>query len=291
MLTNIITITLPIFGIAFVGFFYGRAAKPNLSGANKLVIDIALPCLIFISLGNRSFDPISALHFTGGAIALILLSGLLAIAIRWLSGASKEALLPCVMFANVGPVGIPLIALAFGPKGLPYSIVLLVISNLLHFTVGASIMSGRIDWRLVYANPLVWATILGLLSAQLRLELPAPLSTSLTMIGNVLVPMMLLSLGVRLSDAKVSDSTVGVKSSILAMLVRMISVYVILMVIPVQGIERGALILFACLPPAVFNFMLADKFDIEPNKVASTVIIGHILSLAFLPMGIWLALS
>ena len=111
------------------------------------------------------------------------------------------------------------------------------------------------------------------------------------MIGNVLVPMMLLSLGVRLSDAKVSDSTVGIKSSILAMLVRMISVYVILMVIPVQGIERGALILFACLPPAVFNFMLADKFDIEPNKVASTVIIGHILSLAFLPMGIWLALS
>lgn len=53
--------------------------------------------------------------------------------------------------------------------------------------------------------------------------------------------------------------------------------------------ERGALILFACLPPAVFNFMLADKFQVEPNKVASTVIVGHLLSLAFLPLGIWLA--
>lgn len=46
---------------------------------------------------------------------------------------------------------------------------------------------------------------------------------------------------------------------------------------------------FACLPSAVFNFMLADKFQVEPNKVASTVIVGHLLSLAFLPLGIWLA--
>jgi len=28
---------------------------------------------------------------------------------------------------------------------------------------------------------------------------------------------------------------------------------------------------------------------VEPNKVASTVIVGHLLSLAFLPLGIWLA--
>ncbi len=45
----------------------------------------------------------------------------------------------------------------------------------------------------------------------------------------------------------------------------------------------------SCLPPAVFNFLLADKFQVEPNKVASTVIVGHLLSLAFLPLGIWLA--
>jgi predicted permease len=35
--------------------------------------------------------------------------------------------------------------------------------------------------------------------------------------------------------------------------------------------------------------MLADKFQVEPNKVASTIIVGHVLSLLFLPLGIWLA--
>ncbi len=290
MLSTIATITLPIFVLALVGFFYSRRVKPDLAGANKLIVDIALPVLIFISLSAKSFDPISALYFTGASIALILLSGLIAWPLARFSGASKQAFLPCVMFANVGPVGIPLIALAYGPEGVATVVVLLVISNVLHFTLGAGVMSGQVDWRMVYANPLVWATVLGVGSSQLQLELPTWLHTSLTMIGSVLVPMMLMSLGVRLASSKIEDAQVGAQASVLILIVRLATAYALLWFIPLQGVERGALILFACLPPAVFNFMLADKFHVEPNKVASTVIVGHLCSLAFLPLGIWLAL-
>ena len=193
------------------------------------------------------------------------------------------------MFTNVGPVGIPLIALAYGPEGMAPAVVLLVISNILHFTLGAGVMSGKVDWRMVYANPLVWATVLGVGSSQLQLTLPAWLQTSCTMIGSVLVPMMLMSLGARLASSQVADAWVGVQSGVLILFVRIAAVFITLWLIPLQGLERGALILFACLPSAVFNFMLADKFQVEPNKVASTVIVGHLLSLAFLPLGIWLA--
>jgi predicted permease len=109
------------------------------------------------------------------------------------------------------------------------------------------------------------------------------------MIGNVLVPMMLLSLGARLAGSQVSDVWIGIRSSVFIALVRLAAAFLTLWFIPLQGLERGALILFACLPAAVFNFMLADKFQVEPNKVASTVIIGHLMSLIFLPIGIWLA--
>jgi len=290
MFSTIATITLPIFVLALVGFFYSRRVKPDLAGANKLVVDIALPVLIFISLSAKTFDPISALSFTGASIALILLSGLIAWPLAAFSGASKQAFLPCAMFANVGPVGIPLIALAYGPEGMAPAVVLLVISNVLHFTLGAGVMSGKVDWRMLYANPLVWATVLGVSSSQLQLELPTWLQTSLTMIGSVLVPMMLMSLGARLASSKIEDARVGAQTSVLILIVRLAAVYALLWFIPLQGVERGALILFACLPPAVFNFMLADKFHVEPNKVASTVIVGHFCGLAFLPLGIWLAL-
>lgn len=289
MFAKIAAITLPIFTIVGVGFLYSRRVKPDLAGANKLVVDIALPVLIFISLSAKSFDPIAALSFTGASVMLMLLSGLFAWPLVKFSGLSTKALLPCAMFTNVGPIGIPLIALAYGPEGMPLAVVLLVLSNLLHFTLGAGVMSGKIDWRMVYGNPLVWSTALGIASSQLRLTLPDWIQTSCTMIGSVLVPMMLLSLGARLASSQVDDAWAGLRSSVLIFLTRLFAVSLVLWFVPLQGLERGALMLFACLPPAVFNFMLADQFQVEPNKVASTVIVGHLLSLVFLPFGIWLA--
>ena len=289
MFSKIATITLPIFALAMVGFFYSRRVRPDLAGANRLVVDIALPVLIFLSLSAKSFDPLAALSFAGAAVTLVLLSGLLAWPLARLSGASPQAFLPCVMFTNVGPVGIPAIALAYGPEGMAPAVVLLVISNILHFTVGAGVMSGKVDWRMVYANPLVWATVLGIASSQAQVQLTPWLATSLTMISQVLVPMMLMSLGARLASSQVADARVGLQSAVLSVLIRLTAVFAVLGLLPLQGAERGALILFACLPPAVFNFMLADKFQVEPNKVASTVIIGHLCSLGFLPLGLWLA--
>lgn len=289
MFSKIASITLPIFTLVLVGFLYSRRVKPDLGGANKLVVDIALPILIFISLSAKSFDPISAMSFTGASIVLILLTGLITWPFAKFSGASVQAFLPCAMFTNVGPIGIPLIALAYGPEGMAPAVVLLVISNILHFTLGAGVMSGKVDWRMVYANPLVWSTVLGVASSQLQITLPEWVQTSCTMIGSVLVPMMLMSLGARLASSQVADAWVGVRSGVLILIIRLAAVLLALWFIPLEGLERGALILFACLPSAVFNFMLADKFQVEPNKVASTVIVGHLLSLAFLPLGIWLA--
>lgn len=289
MFSKIASITLPIFILVLVGFFYSRRVKPDLAGANKLVVDIALPVLIFISLSAKNFEPIAAINLTLASIALIVLSGLLAWPLTKISGASRQAFLPCAMFTNVGPIGIPLIALAYGPEGVATAVVLLVISNILHFTLGAAVMSGKADWRMVYANPLVWATVLGIASSQLKIVLPEWAQTSGTMIGSVLVPMMLMSLGARLASSQVADAWAGVKASVLILLVRLIAAFLILGGLPLQGLERGALILFVCLPAAVFNFMLADKFQVQPNIVASTVIVGHVFSLVFLPLGLWLA--
>lgn len=71
--------------------------------------------------------------------------------------------------------------------------------------------------------------------------------------------------------------------------VRTLTAFVVLVCVPLQGVERGALLLFAALPPAVFNYMLADRFNQQPSQVASMVIVAHVTSLAFLPLGIWLA--
>lgn len=289
MLSQIAGITLPIVMVVLIGFFYGRSVKPDLSGANRMVVDVALPILIFTSLSAKQFSVQEALAFTSASVLLMLLSGLLAWPLSRVAGASPRAFVPSTMFTNVGPVGIPLTLLAYGQDGLAPAVVLLVLSNLLHFSLGTGIMSGRVEWRMVYANPLIWSTLLGVAFSSMQWSLPEWLATPLNMVGSVLVPMMLLALGVRLVTAPVRDMRVGVMGSVVAILVRLASCGLVLMTIPLEGVEHGALILFACLPPAVFNFMLADRYQVEPAKVASVVIVGHIAGLAFLPLGIWLA--
>jgi malate permease and related proteins len=194
------------------------------------------------------------------------------------------------MFGNVGPIGIPITVLAFGPEGLAPAILILVFSNILHFSVGVGIMSGRVDAKLIYASPLVWATILGILFSYLQLSLPDWVGISVSMIGTILVPLMLLSLGTRLADSKIEHLKVGAIGSILSIISRLLITYIVLMLIPLEPIQKGALILFAGLPPAVFNYMFADRYKQEPDKVASIVIVGHLLSLLVLPLVLWLAL-
>jgi len=54
--------------------------------------------------------------------------------------------------------------------------------------------------------------------------------------------------------------------------------------------QRGLLILFGSLPPAVLNSMVAEQFRQEPGKVASIVLIGNLMAIAFVPLGVALAL-
>jgi predicted permease len=290
MIGRILEITLPIFAIVFAGFVYGRFTKPNMVGANKIIMDLALPCLVFTSLSAKKFDFYSHGTFLLGITLIIILSGLLTIPFARFLGTGKKALLPSVMFVNVGPIGIPLVVLAFGQDNLGLAILFMVLSNVYHFSIGVSLMSGKFDIKLLATNPLILSSILGILFSFYNFIFPSWLNISLTMVGSILVPLMLLSLGIRLAESKIEYLKVGLLGSIWTFIIRISVVLVITQFLELDPVQKGTLILFAALPSAIFNYMIADRFNCEPNKVASIVIVGHILCLIFLPIAIWLAL-
>ena len=290
MILRILDITLPIFAIVFAGFLYGRFKKPNMSGANHVIIDLALPCLIFTSLSTKSIDLGSLSYLVLAAAAIMILSGLLIWPLAKFTGTGVKALIPCAMFTNVGPIGVPLTVLAFGPEGLAPSVMLMALSNILVFSVGAAIMSGKLEMKNIYASPLVWAMILGLTFSQLHLTLPEWLGTSISLVSTMLIPLMLISLGTRLADGKIEHFKVGFIASLLAIVLRLVVVFLVVLLVPLDPIQKGAIIIFAGLPPAVFNYILADRHHREPDNVASIVMVGHLLSVIVLPFVVWLAL-
>ena len=109
------------------------------------------------------------------------------------------------------------------------------------------------------------------------------------MVGDALIPMMLLSLGVRLFEVRwtTGASALSAASSARSPASRLRRCW---RRSSTSTTQQGLLILFGSLPPAVLNFMVAEQFRQEPGKVASIVLIGNLLSIVFVPLGLSIAL-
>jgi predicted permease len=54
--------------------------------------------------------------------------------------------------------------------------------------------------------------------------------------------------------------------------------------------QFAQLMLFASLPPAALNYLLAERYSQEPERVASLVLIGNAFAIVFVPLGLTLGL-
>lgn len=50
------------------------------------------------------------------------------------------------------------------------------------------------------------------------------------------------------------------------------------------------MLLFAALPPAVMQFMLADRYQQEPDKTAAMIMLGNALAIVFIPLALALGM-
>jgi predicted permease len=177
-----------------------------------------------------------------------------------------------MMFNNCGNMGLPLAALAFGAPGFSAMVALFTISNLLQFTLGVWLIDHHARFGSLLRSPMVWSTVLGFACALVHPPIPAWTTVTLKLVGDALIPVMLLSLGARLIDVHWTDWRVGVIGGL---------------VCPLTGIAMAAL-----LTPllGLSHFMVAEQYGQEPGKVASIVLIGNVMSVLFVPLGLVLAL-
>ncbi len=290
MLARILGIILPVFSIIAVGYFWGRRVKPDMGMVNRISMNVLAPALIFSALSSKSFDVFGDAPLILGSIGIVLGSGLLAWPFAKLLHQDPRTFVPPMMFNNCGNMGLPLAVLAFGEPGFGPMVALFVVSNLLHFTLGAWIIDHHARFGRLLRNPMVWSTIAGFLFAVLQPPLPDWLGVTFKMVGDGLIPMMLLSLGVRLTAIDWRDARLGVIGGLVCPLTGLAMAGLLAPFLGLSPMQTGLLFLFAALPPAVLNFMVAEQYRQEPGKVASIVLVGNVMSVIFVPIGLAIAL-
>jgi predicted permease len=290
MTERILGIILPVFTIILLGYLYARRVKPDMTMVNRISMNVLAPALIFSALASKDFDVAANWKLMVGSVGVVVGSGLLAWPLARYVRVDARTLVPPVMFNNCGNMGLPLAALAYGAAGFGPMVALFVISNLLHFTVGVWIINHHAKFGNLLRNPMVWSTFLGFAFALTHPTLPDWLTTAIKMVGDALITMMLLSLGARLADVRWDAMRLGVIGGVACPVTGLVMALALAPALGLDATQKGLLILFGALPPAVLNFMVAEAFRQEPHKVASIVLVGNLLSVLFVPLGLTLAL-
>ena len=290
LLERIFLTVFPLVTIVSVGYFYARRRHTDMSVANTINIDVFVPALIFSVLSAKSFDLPKFQMLAIGAAVIVLGSGLLLLPVCKLLKVSPKTFLPPMMFNNSGNLGLPLAVLAFGEDALPAAVVLFLVENLLHFTVGLYILDHKTNPINVLKMPMIVATIAGLVWSTFDLALPAGLRTAIDMLGQICIPLMLFALGVRMTSVDLTHWKVGVWGAILCPLSGLAIAFPLQMVLQLEPIQFTYLALFAALPPAVLNYMVSERYQQEPHQVASIVLLGNMFSLLIIPVTLYFIL-
>jgi predicted permease len=283
---QIFSIIFPIFAIVLVGYLYGRRHAPDMAAANQLNLDIFVPALIFHVLSKKSFELGAYQELALAALIIVMGSGVLAWGVARLMRFETKTFVPPMMFSNSGNMGLPLALFAFGEAALPAAVVLFIVENTLHFSVGMKMMDSRTSMLGILRIPMVIATIVGIAFSLTGWVLPEVLSVSIEMVGQVAIPLMLFSLGVRLTGIDLRDWRIGVVGAIVCPATGLIIALMITPFFDLPPLQYGQLLIFSVLPPAVLNFMIAEKYNQEPRKVASIVMMGNLGSVLIIPMAL-----
>ncbi len=283
MLEQLIGIVFPIFGLVAVGYLYARRHAPDMAAANKVNLEVFTPALIFSVLAGENFELAAYSELALAGLVVVLGSGVLAWPVARLAGWRTRAFVPPMMFSNSGNMGLPLAVLAFGEAALPAAMVLFLVENTLHFTVGNAMLEGRVHPLVLLRMPMLQATLAGLAVALLGLTVWKPLAVALDLLGEVAIPLMLFSLGVRMLSVDLQDWRIGLAGAVVCPLSGLALAWPAALLFDIQGVQYAQLMVFGVLPPAVLNFMLAEKFGESPQAVASIVLLGNLASVVTIP--------
>lgn len=282
---TVLQIVAPVFLLASIGFVWVRVGlEYRIQFVTQLAMTLSLPCLIFVSLMQTRIAPeaLTALSLASVmAYAVISLAFVALVRLLRLEGRTYTAPL---IFGNTGNLGLPLALFAFGDVGLSYAIIVFAIMALWSYTYGIWLVAGTGSFGRVLREPLVWATVLGALFMWQGWETPDFLTNTLELVGQMAIPMMLITLGVAVARLSAKGMLRAVGLSFVKLLLCVAVAWGVGTVFELDRIAFGVLVLQVATPVAVTSYLIAEKYGADAPSVAGLVVASTLMSVAALPV-------
>ena len=282
---TVLEIVAPVFLLAGAGFAWVKIDPDYpIEFVTRLAMTLSLPALIFVSLMQTDLDPSALAALSGATVATYAAITLASYALVRALRLDMRTFLSPTIFGNTGNLGLPLALFAFGPEGLSAAIIVFAIMSVWFFTFGIWVFSGGGALTRVFKEPLVAATLLGALFLWQGWQTPPFLTETLSLLGQITIPLMLITLGVavaRLTPGRYGQATL---LSVLRLRICAVIAWGIGRAFGLSDVAFGVLILQAATPVAVTSYLLAQKYGGDAEAVAGLVVISTLLAVATLPL-------
>ena len=150
-------------------------------------------------------------------------------------------------------------------------------------------MTMSVKLRMELERRIFLAAVHGLRSAGFTVSLLGipvwpPLHAAVRMLGEISIPLLLFALGVRMTNISLRELGVPLAGALLRPLAGALITWIIALATGLGARETAMLVVFGALPPAVLNFLFAERYHQEPERVASIVLIGNLAAVVTLPL-------
>ena len=282
---TVLEIVAPVFLLAAVGFGWVRMGfEYRLQFVTRLGTMLAVPCLIFVALMKTEIPGGDLSRFTlASALAILALTVVFGLIVRF-SGLDRRTYLPPLLFGNTSNLGLPLCMFAFGIEGLSYAVVFFSLSALWSFSYGIHVVAGQGSLSKVVREPMVWATLLGALFLSQDWQTPRFLTNALELIGQMAVPLMLITLGVAMARLSIRRIGQALGLSLLKLAICFPVGWLVAQGFGLSGPALGVLVVQMSVPAAVSAYLLAERFGADADAVAGMVMVSTLLAVGALPL-------
>lgn len=285
--------TIIMFALMLLVLLLSRRGMITEQGSRDLsnvLLYAVIPCVILRSyMSEFSTEKLRAMGLSA-LIAVIAFAA--SIAVAYLTCGTRHRIENfAVAFGNAGFIGIPLVTAVFGPEAAFYVVSFSTFANLLQWTYGIVIISGKketMNLRMVFVNPVFISMVIGIALFVLQPALPTVVTGTIGYIadGNTVLAMIIL--GYYLSKVQLRGLFADVRLYLVSALRLLVVPAVTILVFLPFPFARGEITLItliaAATPIASSTAIFAQKFDQDYRRAVSYVCLSTILSVATLPL-------
>jgi len=300
LLLSLPVVAIVALGSAVVRMGWATSAMGQALGAFSF--RFALPALVLRLVASQplaaSFDPaFFAGYLVSGCLIFLLV---LAVSRRLgQSGRTAAAGATTATVSNLGFLGTPILLAAVGPQGIGPLAMAMVCEVMILFSFGALAMAGgeevpavdRAILRGLASNPVIGAIAIGAALAALKTGVPASLDGILGFLGASAAPTALFAIGASLAGrdgGRTFDRGVVLVAVVKLAAYPLVAWGTLACLLRLDPFWVRSGVLLAALPSASSNFVLAQQYEAEADRVSAMIALSTVASLATVPGFGWL---